>query len=99
MNASKSQLAPDGGSVLRRVRIAWTQAEDDDILRVYNQSNVGFPTYVAQARKLNRLHHEGKEVRSARSVRRRECALLTGKANVKVRDRSGGGTPPQNQTS
>jgi hypothetical protein len=76
-------------SLQRLVRIPWALEEDADILRVYQHANGGFPTYAAQAQKLNREHHEGKSVRSAASVRRRECALLTGKANGQALSREG----------
>lgn len=58
-------------------RIPWTQAEDDDIRRVYAHANGGFPTYEAQAQSLNREHHAGRPIRSATAVRRREAKLLT----------------------
>ena len=57
-------------------RISWSPEEDDDIRQSYAAANGAFPTYRQQARDLNRRHHQGKPIRTASSVRRREAVLL-----------------------
>lgn len=66
----------------RLVRPSWSAEEDDSIRLTYAHANGGFPSYGKQADEINRLFHGGKPVRSAQAVRRREIALLTGKANT-----------------
>jgi len=58
-------------------RIPWTEAEDAEIVRAYNQANGAFPTYSEQAGELNREFHEGRPVRSVSALKRRWKALLT----------------------
>jgi len=63
----------------RMKRVPFSEVEDDSIRSTYAHANGGFPTYASQAEDLNRRFHEGRKVRSANSVRRRECKLLIGK--------------------
>ncbi len=81
----KSKSATDTTAARRcvgalvRPRIPWTPQEDDDIRTVHAQANGAFPTYKAQADRLNVAHHGGAHVRTASAVRRREGYVVWGK--------------------
>ena len=57
-------------------RIPWTREEDESIKQTYAMANGAFPTYAQQAAWINKDLHGVNPIRSASSVRRRECKLL-----------------------